>query len=48
MKDLDFKFASHMDEVIGIALKRPLKFREISSLQHEHPVLHAPSPYPVD
>ena len=44
MKDLTFKSVSHMDEVIGIALKRPLKLKQTGSSQHlEHlqAVLHA-------
>jgi ATP-dependent Lon protease len=41
LKDLTFKFVSHMDEVIGIALKRPLKLRQIGSTSHLQAVLHA-------
>jgi ATP-dependent Lon protease len=44
LKDLKFRFASHMDEVIGIALKRPLKLKQTGSSAHqEHlqAVLHA-------
>lgn len=40
LADLHFKFVSHMDEVIGIALKRPLKIRQNSS-EHMQAVLHA-------
>jgi ATP-dependent Lon protease len=40
LKDLTFKFVSHMDEVIGIALKRPLKLRQAAS-SHMQAVLHA-------
>jgi len=40
LKDLKFKFVSHMDEVIGIALKRPLKLRQAAS-SHVQAVLHA-------
>ena len=40
MKDLQFKSVSHMDEVIGIALKRPLKLRQ-DSPQHQQAFLHA-------
>ncbi len=41
LKDLSFKSVSHMDEVIGLALKRPLKIRQIDSPQHLQAVLHA-------
>lgn len=41
LKDLDFKFVSHMDEVIGIALKKPLKLRQANSPRHLHAILHA-------
>jgi len=44
LRDLNFKFVSHMDEVIGLALKRPLKMVQAGSVQHqEHlqAVLHA-------
>jgi ATP-dependent Lon protease len=41
LKDLTFKFVSHMDEVIGIALKRPLKLRQADSPSHLQAVLHA-------
>ena len=43
LKDLTFKFVSHMDEVIGIAFKKPLKLRQTtgSSAQHLQAVLHA-------
>lgn len=44
IRDLKFKFASHMDEVIGIALKRSLKLKQTGSSQHqEHlqAILHA-------
>ena len=44
LRDLTFKFVSHMDEVIGIALKRPLKLRQMGSVRHqEHlqAILHA-------
>jgi len=40
LKDLNFKFVSHMDEVIGIALKRPLKLKQTAS-SHVQAVLHA-------
>lgn len=41
LKDLSFKFVSHMDEVIGIALKRPLKLIQTDSPQHQQAFLHA-------
>ena len=42
LNDLKFKFVSHMDEVIGVALKRPLKStREEDVTQPQHAVLHA-------
>jgi len=41
LKDLKFKFVSHMDEVIGVALKRPLKLRQTDSSSHLQAVLHA-------
>jgi ATP-dependent Lon protease len=40
MKDLTFKFVSHMDEVIGIALKKPLKLKQVSP-HHLQAILHA-------
>ncbi len=43
VRDLSFKFVSHMDEVIGIALNKPLKKTE-SVFMSRHPILHAPSP----
>lgn len=45
LRDLDFKFVSHMDEVLDIALTKPL-VREKSVVQR--PVLHAPSPTQAD
>lgn len=42
LKDITFKFVSHMDEVIGIALKRPLKLKQTgATLGHLQAVLHA-------
>jgi len=35
LKDLKFKFASHMDEVIGVALKGPLKHADVSSSRQQ-------------
>ncbi len=45
MRDLDFKFVSHMDEVLDIALAKPL-VRTKSVVQR--PLLHAPSPTQAD
>jgi len=48
LRDLSFKFVSHMDEVLGVALLRPLK-KQVSEMVESHrPILHAPSPYQVD
>lgn len=43
VRDLSFKFVSHMDEVIGLALKGQLKLRQSagSSAQHLQAILHA-------
>jgi len=41
LHDLRFKFVSHMDEVLGIALKEPLKVKKIESSQHQQAFLHA-------
>ena len=41
LHDLRFKFVSHMDEVLGIALKEPLKVKKIESSQHPQAFLHA-------
>ncbi len=43
-RDLNFKFVTHMDEVLDIALTRQIS-KEITS---ERPVLHATSPYQAD
>lgn len=48
LRDLKFVFVSHMDEVLGVALARPLKRKETEIIASQRPVLHAPSPYPVD
>jgi len=47
IKDLKFIFVSHMDEVLQIALAKPLKVEVESPHQPRH-VLHAPSPYQAD
>ncbi|MBI2033473.1 MAG: endopeptidase La, partial [Candidatus Levybacteria bacterium] len=41
LKDLKFKFASHMDEVIGVALRSPLKIKQSETSQHQQAFLHA-------
>ncbi len=46
-KDLDFVFVSHMDEVLDIALIRPLRPRLEPKLS-QRPILHASPPEPVD
>ncbi len=45
IKDLKFVFVSHMDEVLNVALARPLR-REMETVPH--PVIHATKPYPAD
>jgi ATP-dependent Lon protease len=46
-RDLKFVFVSHLDEVLGVALLKPLrKSREM--IQAHRPILHAPSPYQAD
>ncbi len=45
LRDLDFKFVSHMDEVLDIALAKPLT-RVKSVVQR--PLLHAPAPTQAD
>jgi len=50
IKDLNFKFVEHMDEVLKIALTKPLAVRrktEVPAGQSHRPVLHA-TPYQVD
>ncbi len=46
LRDLKFIFVTHMDEVLGVALLKPLKKRQEEMMQHQQ-VLHA-SPYPID
>ncbi|EKD64512.1 MAG: hypothetical protein ACD_50C00361G0002 [uncultured bacterium] len=48
IRDLKFVFVSHMDEVLGVALAKPLKKRRLEAMQISRPVLHAPSPYQAD
>ena len=48
IRDLKFIFVSHMDEVLDIALLKPLKKQQIETIASQRPVLHAPSPYQAD
>ncbi|HSX40300.1 MAG TPA: endopeptidase La [Candidatus Saccharimonadales bacterium] len=47
LKDLKFIFVSHMDEVLHIALTKPLHPEKEVSL-HVRPVLHAPQPHKIN
>ncbi|MDP2638222.1 MAG: endopeptidase La [Candidatus Levybacteria bacterium] len=47
INDLKFIFVSHMDEVLDIALSKPLS-RQRVEVQIQRPILHAPKPYPAD
>ena len=52
-RDIEFHFVSHMDEVLGIALARPLKpLKSGQKIDEEtltqQPVAYAPQPYKVD
>jgi len=49
LRDLNFVFVNHMDEVLNIALVRKLqKIKEHEVQAPSHTILHAPSPYQVD
>lgn len=49
LRDLTFKFVSHMDEVLDIALIKSLpRFKTKTEEAVQRPVLHAPSPYQAD
>ena len=48
LRDLKFIFVSHMDEVLDVALLKPLKKQQVEIVAPQRPVLHAPSPYQVD
>ncbi len=50
LKDLAFKFVSHMDEVLDLALTRSVKRKEevMSQTILQRPVLHAPQRYQAD
>lgn len=41
LSDLKFKFVSHMDEVLGISLKEPLKVRKVDGVPALQSILHA-------
>lgn len=53
LNDIDFKFVSHMDDVLSIALARPLKLKvrkedESYGIERHRPILHSPKPYKAD
>ena len=49
IRDLKFMYVSHMDEVLDIALTKPLpRFKTKTEEAIQRPVLHAPSPYHAD
>lgn len=52
IEDLKFVFVSHMDEVLPVALTKPLtmikKTEEKKEVLPSHAVLHAPQPRPID
>ncbi|MCL4352912.1 endopeptidase La [Patescibacteria group bacterium] len=48
LKDLKFIFVSHMDEVLDLALTKPLSGRKTQAAPLVRPILHAPSPQPAD
>ena len=45
LKDLTFVFVSHMDDVLDIALAKPLARGSVQTIEHIRPVLHAPKPF---
>lgn len=47
LRDLKFIFVSHMDEVLGVALTKPL-IKNASELVSHHAVLHAQLPHQAD
>ena len=47
LKDLKFVPVSHMDEVLDVALDKPIKGKKAEELS-VRPLLHANPPYPVD
>ena len=48
LHDLKFIFVSHMDEVLDVALLKPLKKQQVEIVAPQRPILHAPSPYQAD
>ncbi len=46
IRDLDFKFVTHMDEVLEIALTKQVP--SVKQIVSERPILHAPSPTQAD
>lgn len=49
LRDLSFHFVSHMDEVLPIALTKPLaKAKKTEPVPTHRPMLHATKPYPAD
>lgn len=48
IRDLKFVFVSHMDEVLDIALAKPLVREKVELVESHRPLLHAPQPYKVD
>lgn len=48
LRDLKFVFVLHMDDVLDVALLRPVKKQVPQMVASQHPILHAPSPYPID
>lgn len=46
LRDLDFKFVMHMDEVLDIALTKPISIEKQQIV--ERPMLHAQAPYQAD
>lgn len=47
IRDLDFRFVSHMDDVLDLALTKPVKI-EKEHLSARRPILHAQTPYQAD
>lgn len=48
LKDLAFKFVSHMDEVLDMALAKPLVRSRGEEVKAQHAMLHVQKPYQVD
>ncbi len=49
IKDLKFVFVSHMDEVLNVALSKPIPKKKIQEeISSVHPILHAPKPHKAD